>query len=115
MEKFPGSKPTSSVEKKPERILSSGEVLEAISQYAEGFTLSRELSDGKGVYLREVEIAGEKESEFTEYQYKRKGIFPNNNTSDATVINRIDYQDGMPAGGERIAILNEETGMWEAV
>jgi hypothetical protein len=114
MEKFPS--PTSgNIEKKSEKILTSAEILEAISQHAEGFTLSRELSDEKGVYLREVEVKGEKEGEVTEYQYMRKGIHSNHNESEVTAISRIYYQDGMPIGGDKVAILNEETGEWEKV
>lgn len=108
MEKFPGSSP----EKKAERVLTSGEVLEAISERAEGFILSRELSDEQGVYLLEVEIKGENEGEVTEYQYMRKGVHPNHNESDVTAISRIDYKDGVPIGGERVAVFDEKTGEW---
>jgi hypothetical protein len=114
MEKFPSSTP-SNIEKKPEKILTSAEVLEAISQHAEGFILSRELSDDKGVYLREVEVIGQNEGEITEYQYMRKGVHSNNNASDVTAISRIYYQDGMPVGGERVAVFNEETEEWDKV
>ena len=111
MEKFPGSK-TNKAEEASERILTSEEVLEALSQHAEGYTLSRELSDEKGVYLREVEVKGEKEGEVTEYQYMRKGRHSNHNESDRTAISVIYYEDGMPVGGERIAIFDEDAGVW---
>jgi len=111
MEKIPGPK-LNKTEEAPERILSSEEVLEALSEHAEGYTLGRELSDEKGVYLREIEIKGEKEGEVTEYQYMRKGRHANHNESDKTAISVIYYEDGMPVGGERIATFNEETGEW---
>lgn len=103
------------IEGKEEKILSSQEVLNALSIYAEGCTPTRELSDEKGVYLLEVEIAGEREGEKTEYQYKRKGIHSNQNTSsEGSVISAIYYQDGIPVGGEKVAILDEQTGEWKA-
>ena len=114
MEKFPGSS-RNNIEKKSERIFTSEEVLEAISQYAEGFTLSRELSDEKGVYLREVEVKGEKDGEIIEYQYMRKGRHPNHNQSDVTTISRIYYQDGMAISGEPVAKFDEETGVWKKI
>lgn len=107
MEKFPSNTP----ERSPEKILSSQEVLEILSQYAEGYTDGRELSDDKGVYLREVEVPGEKDGEVTEYQYMRKGSH-GRNQSDVTAISTIYYQDGIPVGGERIAVFSEETGEW---
>jgi hypothetical protein len=114
MEKFPSSAANSS-EKKPEVILTSEQILEALSQHAEGFTLSRELSDEKGVYLREIEVVGENEGEVIEYQYMRKGVHPNNNVSDVTTISRIYYQDGVPVGGDKVATFNEETGEWKTL
>jgi hypothetical protein len=112
MEKFPSSAPKS-IESRPEKILTGAEVLEAISAYAEGYTLGRELSDEKGVYLREVEVKGEKEGEVTEYRYIRKGEYANNNASTETVIERVTYEDGVPTGGERVAVFNDETGEWK--
>jgi hypothetical protein len=107
MEKFPSNSP----ERSPEKILTSEEVLQVLSQYAEGFTPGRELSDEKGVYLREVEVKGEKEGEVTEYQYMRRGSH-GKNQSDVTAISVIYYQDGIPVGGERLSSLDEETGEW---
>jgi hypothetical protein len=112
MEKLPQPH---SIESKEERILSSQEVLDAISQFAEGYTPGRELSDEKGVYLREVELEGEKAGETIEYQYMRKGNHGKQNASTETAISVIYYDDGMPVGGQRVAILNEETGEWEKV
>jgi len=114
MEKFPTPKPHTP-ESASERILSSQEVLDAISQFAEGYTLGRELSDEQGVYLREVEIEGEKTGETIEYQYMRKGNHGNQNVSMETAISVIYYDDGMPVGGSRVAILDEETGEWRKV
>ena len=111
MEKFPVA-PTDKNEGTSEKILSSEEVLKAISEHAEGYTLSRELSDDQGVYLREVEVKGEKEGEVTEYQYMRKGRHPNHNESDKTAISAIYYENGVPVGGELLAVFNDETGEW---
>ncbi len=104
-------RPTNIPERSPEKILSSEEVLQALSLYAEGYTLGRELSDEKGVYLREVEVKGEREGEMTEYLYMRKGSY-GMNQSDVTAISVTYYQDGMPVGGERVAVFNEETSEW---
>lgn len=112
MEQIPGAN-TNSVEKSPERILTSEEILEALSQYAEGFTLGRELSDDKGVYLREVSVAGAVEGEVTEYQYMRRGAHPNRNQMDQTALHVIYYQDGEPVGSERLAIYSEEAAEWK--
>ncbi len=112
MENIP-SAATNNAERSPERILTSEEVLEALSQYAEGFTLGRELSDEKGVYLREVSVAGPAEGEVTEYQYMRRGAHPNQNQMDQTALHVIYYQDGIPVGSERLAIYSEETGEWK--
>ncbi len=114
MEKFPGSQPHS-IENKRETILSSQEVLDALSQYIEGYTLGRELSDEQGVYLREVERTGENGGETIEYQYMRKGNHGRQNVSTETAISVIYYENGMPVGGNRVAILNEETGEWRRV
>ncbi|MEK7511330.1 MAG: hypothetical protein AAB582_03775 [Patescibacteria group bacterium] len=111
MEKFP-STPTNKAEELPEKVLSSEEILEAISTHVEGYTPGRELSDERGTYLQEVEVRGEKEGEVTEYQYMRKGKHGNNNESDVTAISVIYYQDGIPVGGERIAVFNDRTGAW---
>lgn len=88
-------------------------MLDALSHYAEGYTLGRELSDEKGVYLREVELKGEKEGETTEYQYMRKGTHGNQNASAETMISVIYYEDGVPVGGDRVAVLDEMTGEWK--
>jgi hypothetical protein len=103
------------VERSPERILSSEEILSAISEHVEGFTLGRELSDEKGVYLLEVEVKGEREGEVIEYQYKRKGIYQKGtyNSSPETTISVIYYEDGRPVHGEKLAVFDEETGVWK--
>lgn len=104
-----------SIESKEEKILSSQEVLDVLSLFVEGYTLGRELSDERGVYLREVELEGEKVGETIEYQYMRKGNHGKQNASTETAISAIYYDDGIPVGGKRVAILNEETGEWEKV
>jgi hypothetical protein len=113
MEKFP--KHDSKVENKSEKILTSQEISAVISQYAENHIPSRELSDEKGIYLKEVEVKGEKEGEITVYQYMRKGNHSNHNESDVAAISCIFYQDGVPVGGDRIAKFNEDIGTWENI
>jgi hypothetical protein len=114
MERIPGPK-QSSIESVSERILTSEQVLEALSRFAEGFALGRELSDEKGVYLREIEKPGENAGETIEYQYMRKGNHGRQNVSSETAISVIYYENGMPVGGDRIAIFSEETGEWHAL
>ncbi len=109
MEKFPSR----SHERKAEKVLSSEEVLAAIAEHDEGFTLGRELSDEQGVYLREVVIQGEAEGETTEYIYMRKGRHGSNIESSETVIRKMTFQDGIPVSQERVATLDEETGEWK--
>ena len=103
------------IEKGPERIPSKEEVLEIIARYAEKGVFVRELADEKGIYLLEVRVDGEKEGDTTEYQYMRKGTFPNNNASLVTVIHRLDCEDGIPFSGVNIEELDEATGEWRKV
>ncbi len=100
--------------KETEHVLSREEVLEAITQHVEGYTIERELSDAEGVYLLEARVVGEKPGEVTEYRYQRKGEF-GRNQSLQTAIHVAYYEDDMPVGGTTIANYNETTGEWEPV
>jgi len=102
-------------EKGPEKILTKEEVLEIISRFAENIIPVRELSDEQGLYLLEVSVPSEKVGEVTQYEYMRKGKFPNNNESLLTVIHVVYYENGIPVGGNDIANYNSETGEWEEV
>jgi len=84
-----------------------------LSQYAERYTLGRELTDDKGVYLREIEVEGETIAETIEYQYIRRGDHGNQNASAKTMISVIYYDDGKPVGGRVLSVLDEETGEWK--
>lgn len=100
------------IEKGPERILSKEEVMEVISRYAENAEMVRELSDEQGLYLLEVKVPGEKEGETTQYEYMRKGRFPNHNEASETALHKVYYDGEMPVGGDKVAIYNPETGEW---
>lgn len=96
----------------PEHIPTSEEVMGIIARFAEKATLVRELSDEQGLYLLEAKIEDDTPGEVTQYEYMRKGQFPNNNSSAETVIHIVYYQDGVPCGGHDVASFNSETGMW---
>ena len=103
------------IEKGHERILTKEEVMEVIVRYAENTTFVRELSDEQGLYLLEVKIEGKKQGDSIQYQYMRKGIFPNHNEALETALHVVYYQDEMPVGGDKIAVYKTETGEWEEV
>ena len=100
---------------KAEKICTKEEVMGIISNYAEGVAVVKELSDEKGLYLLEAEVAGKNPNEVIRYTYTRKGIFPNQNGASATVINRLDYEGDMPVGGETIEELDEASGEWRKI
>lgn len=100
-------------EKTPERIPDRVEILEVISRFCENPTVVRELSDDLGIYLLEVSVSGENPSETINYEYRRKGVFPNHNESTETVIHKVYYENGTPVGGENVADL--KNGNWENV
>ncbi len=101
--------------KTPETILNKEEVLSVISRFAENAEFVRELSDEQGLYLLEVKVPGEKPGEITQYEYMRKGIFPNQNQSSETAIHKVYYENDTPVGGEKVAFYSLETGAWEDV
>jgi hypothetical protein len=101
-----------SFEKSPERIPTKDEVMEVISRFAENSIVVRELSDEQGLYLLEVKVEGKEPGETTQYEYIRKGRYPDGNMSAATVIHIVYYQNGMPIGGHNVADYNHETGEW---
>ena len=100
-------------EKSVETIHTKEAVLLEIAKHCENPTVKRELSDEKGVYLLEVEIAGEKPGETIEYIYHRKGSFPNQNTSPIDVIEVLYSTDGIPHTGYTVAEYNPESKTWE--
>ncbi len=87
--------------------------MEVISRYTENAELVHELSDEKGLYLLEVKTEGKKPGEVIQYEYMRKGRFPNQNEASETSIEVMYYQDGNPIGGDTIAKFNEATGEWK--
>lgn len=104
---------TNPIEKGPERIPTKGEVLEIIRHHAEKAELVRELSDEQGLYLLEAKVAGKERGETIQYEYMRKGRFPNHNESSKTAIHVMYYQGEIPTSGDIIAVRNPETGEWE--
>jgi len=102
-------------EQKHEKIHTKKEILEIISKFAENTTFIRELSDQQGLYLLEVNIEGKKPGEVIEYQYIRKGKFPNRNESLETTIFITYYEDDIPVSGHNISDYNSETGEWKDI
>ena len=101
-------------EKAPERIPERTEVLEVISRFCENPAIVRELSDDLGLYLLEVKVLGENPGEIVQYEYRRQGVFPDHNESTETVIHKVYYENGMPVGGEKMAVL-KDGGVWEDI
>ena len=67
------------IEKGPERIPTREEVLDIIRRFEANAKVSRELLDEKGLYLLEAQIEGPELGETVQYEYMRKGRFPNHN------------------------------------
>jgi len=103
---------TESFEKGPEGIPTKEEVLAVISRYAEGAPIVRELSDGRGLYLLEVEIKGKEPGETIQHVYIREGEFPDGNASLETSIHEVTFQDGVAIGGSSVAVYSPETREW---
>ena len=101
------------LEKSLERIPNKKEVIIAMSRFLENLAVTRELSDDRGLYLLEAQVSGKKPGETIEYQYMRKGAFPNQNREVETSICAYYYQDGTPVSGETIAVYESETGEWK--
>lgn len=99
-------------ENKPAEILTKEKILSRIPERAH---LVRELSDEQGLYLLEVEVKGEKPGETIQFEYMRKGRYPNKNEASESAIHAVYYQDGQPISGAKIAVYNYETGEWEKV
>lgn len=70
----------------------------------------RKLEDEQGLYLLEVVVPGEVEGEVAEYNYMRKGRYPEGQTS-ATEIHVTYYVNGTPISGTSIARYVD--GKWE--
>lgn len=70
----------------------------------------RKREDEQGLYLLEVEVAGEAEGEITEYAYMRKGRYAEGQIS-ATEIHVTYYKDGEPVSGTSAARLID--GEWK--
>lgn len=105
--------PESGSEESPERILTLEKVVEKILAYAENARIVRSLYDGKGLYVLEMEIEGKEPGETIQYEYMRKGRFPNNMEASETAVHLMYYKDGIPEGGKKIAVYNSETGEWK--
>ena len=100
------------IESKQEKIPTREEVLEIISHFAENPILARELFDKDGLYLLEVKIENEIPGEFTEYEYTRKGKFPNSQDSSSTSIFVTFYKDEEAISGHNVADYDSEKGEW---
>ena len=85
-----------------------------MNRFVENPRIERELSDEQGLYLLEVRTEGREKGEIAEYQYMRKGRYPNNNASIDTSI-YLSYFDGETPvpGGSKVATFRPETGNWE--
>ena len=99
-----------------ERIPTREEILDIIGRHAEKYTVGRELFDGKGLYLLEIKVEVKEAGETIEYQYIRKGEFPNKVASLGTTINVLYFdKDGIPCTSNTIAVYNNQTEEWEDI
>lgn len=96
-----------------EKIPTKDEVLEVVSWFAEKTIFVRELSDEKGLYLLEVQTEIDEAGENTMYQYVRKVSSAEPLREIVTSICAVYYQDGMPTGGDTVAIYNSQRKTWE--
>ncbi len=101
-------------EKTPERVPERDEILEVISHFCENPVIVRELSDDLGLYLLEVKAPEENPGEIVQYEYRKQGVFPDHNESTETVIHKVYYENDVPIGGEKMAILKDD-GVWEII
>src|SRR3989344_3203805 len=101
------------LEKGPEQIPTKEEVLEVMARFLGNPFLTRELPDNKGLYLLEAQVSGKEPGEVIEYQYMRKGAFPDQNREVETSICAYYYQDGVPISEETIVVYR--SGEWKDV
>lgn len=100
----------------PEKILTKQEILDFITKYIEGWEVVDERSDEKGVYLLNVKVEVEDEpGKFVQYEYLRKGHFPNKNETSETHLEIVYYQDEEVYFADEIAFYDEATGEWRYV
>jgi hypothetical protein len=101
------------IEKGPEKVPTREEVLEIISRSTEGSIFVRELSDENGLYLLETRKEGEKAGETIQYEYMRKGRYPDQGEASETAPHIVYYKSDVPVGGDKIAVYNSETSEWK--
>lgn len=95
----------------PEHIPSPEEIHSVFRELArKEYKETRTREDEKGLYLLEVEVAGETDGEVTEYAYMRKGRYPEGQIS-ATEIHVTYYKDGEPISGTSAARYID--GQWK--
>ncbi|MDQ3014609.1 MAG: hypothetical protein M3Q73_01965 [bacterium] len=105
-----------SFEKGPERIPSKAEVMEVIAKRVESVEKQetlREINDEQGLKLLDLRFEGKEPGETVEFLYTRAGVLPNGVPTALTSIEVSYYQDGDCVGGDRIAVLDPTTGVWE--
>jgi hypothetical protein len=102
-----------------ERIPTKDEVLEVVLRCTKGAEVvpefTREKYDERGLYLHEVRVNGDKEGDYVEYLYLRKGEYPDGNATTATGVSIIYYEDGIPVGGKNLEEYNEQTDEWTKI
>jgi len=86
--------------------------MEVIARFAENAAVVRELSDEQGLYLLEANVSGKEGGEVIQYQYMRKGRFPNHHEASDTAICIVYIQNGEPVHGYTVAKYSPETGEW---
>jgi hypothetical protein len=102
------------IERSPEMIPTRTEIMDVIHHFAEHFTLISEKSDERGTYFLEVKVEGSEPGEYVQYEYTRKGRFPDGHMSTSTVIQRVFYTDDIPQpGSDNLADYDNETGEWK--
>jgi hypothetical protein len=99
----------------PEKIPTREEILEVLNRFVENPKIVREFSEENGPYVLEVVADIESDSSVItiQYEYIRKGKFPDNNSSTETHVEEVQYENGVPVGGKIVSVYSSESGNWQ--
>lgn len=112
---------TKNPERSGERIHDQEEILSLISERVPGLPgieelkgkVTRRLEDVEGIYLLELEIPGSMPGQVHEYRYMRGGNHGAKNAVDASRIDVVLYEDGIPVTSDQLAKFNIVTQVWD--
>lgn len=73
----------------------------------------REIYDDQGLKLLDLRFEGKEPGETMEFLYTRAGELPNVVPTSQTSIEVSYYQDGDCVAGDRIAVFDPNSGVWQ--